>query len=189
MCVIQGFFEVFAEGESMSDLCRELRTLSPAALAPYCNTTWKMVVDAWGAVYSAEVGLALIDQLDFLPLHGKVQMVDPDVKFWLIVVDTQRGPGGLPEVGFKPYRTVGAAQCCAVARGCEGTARSGSCRFHPWHVRWSCVVAAWCFGGEPTLQGTLLHILERAPQQYTLAAMRTHHPLNQSSPQAATQLT
>ena len=59
----------------------------------------KVVVDAWGAVYSAPAGLALIEQLDFLPLEGRVQMVDPDVKFWLIVVDTQKGPGGLPQVG------------------------------------------------------------------------------------------
>lgn len=82
----------------MDDLCRELKTLPPAALAPYRNATWKVVVDAWGAVYSAQVGLALINRLEFLPLDGKVQMVDPDVKFWIIAVDTQRGPGGLPEV-------------------------------------------------------------------------------------------
>ena len=58
----------------------------------------QMVVDAWGAVYSAEKGLDLMERLDFLPLDGRVQLTDPDVKFWLIAVDTARGVGGLPQV-------------------------------------------------------------------------------------------
>ena len=90
----------------MGELTQQLRALPPAVLAPYRTASWKVVVDAWGAVYSAPAGLALIEQLDFLPLDGKVQMVDPDVKFWLIVVDTQRGPGGLPQVGFRVQARV-----------------------------------------------------------------------------------
>ena len=62
----------------------------------------QMVVDAWGAVYSAETGLDLIERLDFLPLEGRVQLTDPDVKFWLVIVDTTRVVGGLPQVPRRP---------------------------------------------------------------------------------------
>ena len=61
----------------------------------------QMVVDAWGAVYSAETGLDLMERLDFLPLEGRVQLTNPDVKFWIIVVDTARGVGGLPQVSCR----------------------------------------------------------------------------------------
>ena len=95
---LQGFFEVYAEADSMAELAAALQTLPPAKLAPYRLSSWKIVVDTWGAVYSLDTSRAMIDQLGFLPLMGRVQLVDPDVKFWLIVVDTRKGPGGLPPV-------------------------------------------------------------------------------------------
>ena len=56
------------------------------------------MVDAWGSVYSAETGIELIERLDCLPLEGRVQMTDPDVKFWIIVVDTSKALQSLPQV-------------------------------------------------------------------------------------------
>jgi len=58
----------------------------------------QIVVDAWGSVYSAETGIELIERLDCLPLEGRVQMTDPDVKFWIIVVDTSKALQSLPQV-------------------------------------------------------------------------------------------
>jgi len=49
-------------------------------------------------VYSAETGIELIERLDCLPLEGRVQMTDPDVKFWIIVVDTSKALQSLPQV-------------------------------------------------------------------------------------------
>ncbi len=49
-------------------------------------------------MYSAETGIELIERLDCLPLEGRVQMTDPDVKFWIIVVDTSKALQSLPQV-------------------------------------------------------------------------------------------
>lgn len=38
----QGFYEVFAEAESMSELSLQLRALPPAVLAPYRTASWKV---------------------------------------------------------------------------------------------------------------------------------------------------
>ena len=73
------------------------------------NQSVQMVVDAWGSACTMlRRGLELIERLDCLPLEGRVQMNDPDVKFWIIIVDTSKALQSLPQVlsGLEPYQVT-----------------------------------------------------------------------------------
>jgi tRNA (guanine10-N2)-methyltransferase len=94
----QGIFELWGEGSSFEEMAAAVAALSAAAKAPYCgpDTSFKIVLDAWGHTWSEAQQQDLLDRCpEFLPSQGKVSLRAPQQTFWLACAKLG-GANGLP---------------------------------------------------------------------------------------------
>jgi hypothetical protein len=89
-----------------------------AAKAPYCgaDTSFKIVLDAWGHTWSEAQQQQLLDRCpEFLPSQGKVDLWAPQQTFWLACARLG-GANGLPASEPRWYfgRQVALADRCVL---------------------------------------------------------------------------
>ncbi|WIA11111.1 hypothetical protein OEZ85_011255 [Tetradesmus obliquus] len=96
--LIRGIFELWGEGSSFEEMGAAVAALPAATKAPYCgpDTSFKVVLDAWGHSWSEEQQQQMIDRCpEFLPSQGRVELRAPQQTFWLACARLG-GANGLP---------------------------------------------------------------------------------------------
>jgi tRNA (guanine10-N2)-methyltransferase len=115
----QGIFELWGEGSSFEEMAAAVAALPAAAKDPYCgpDTSFKIVLDAWGHTWSEAQQQDLIDRCpEFLPSRGKVNLRAPQQTFWLACAKLG-GLNGLPASEPRWYfgRQVALADRCVCS--------------------------------------------------------------------------
>lgn len=114
----KGLFEIWGSGSSLEELKESLRECPAHIMQPWLaqDKSFKFVVDGFGRRFSVQEQIKLMhDVTDVCPLQGPVDLSNPRVKIWVIVINTTDGFGMPQEV---PYRMI-------VAREINQGSRSG----------------------------------------------------------------
>lgn len=112
--LVKGMYEVWGEGSSYEELEEAIRSYPEDQLLPYLSsdTTFKITVDSFGKVFSFQEQNDRIKGLSYIPFKGRVNLKNPDHKFWLIETDDYGVNNGLPPVAERRIffgREIGAA--------------------------------------------------------------------------------
>ncbi|KAH9763894.1 UPF0020 domain-containing protein [Citrus sinensis] len=112
--LVKGMYEVWREGSSYEELEEAIRSYPEDQLLPYLSsdTTFKITVDSFGKVFSFQEQNDRIKGLSYIPFKGRVNLKNPDHKFWLIETDDYGVNNGLPPVAERRIffgREIGAA--------------------------------------------------------------------------------
>lgn len=85
-------------GSSYEDLHAAIESYPEDRKAPYlaANSTFKVVVDCFGKVLSLHEQTQRINSLHYIPFQGKVNLKNPQHKFWLLESDSHVVNNGLP---------------------------------------------------------------------------------------------
>ncbi|KAH9802415.1 UPF0020 domain-containing protein [Citrus sinensis] len=152
--LVKGMYEVWGEGSSYEELEKEV-------LLPYLSsdTTFKITVDSFGKVFSFQEQNDRIKGLSYIPFKGRVNLKNPDHKFWLIETDDYGVNNGLPPVAERRIffgREIGAADRKLIPtyhNGCrsgflanQALVEPGKLVYDPFVGTGSILVAAAHFG-------------------------------------------
>lgn len=112
--LVKGMYEVWGEGSSYAELEEAIRNYPEDRMLPYLSsdTTFKITVDSFGKVFSFQEQNDRIKGLSYVPFKGRVNLKNPDHKFWLMETDDYGVNNGLPPVAERRIffgREVGAA--------------------------------------------------------------------------------
>lgn len=112
--LVKGMYEVWGEGSSYEELEEAIRSYPEDQMLPYLSsdTTFKITVDSFGKVFSFQEQNDRIKGLSYIPFKGRVNLKNPDHKFWLIETDDYGVNNGLPPVAERRIffgREIGAA--------------------------------------------------------------------------------
>ncbi|BBN04731.1 tRNA (guanine10-N2)-methyltransferase [Marchantia polymorpha subsp. ruderalis] len=96
--LLKGFFEVWGEGRTYDELKASIESLSDEKKAPFLteDSTFKIVVDAFGKVLSLDEQNERIHALSYIPFMGAVNLKNPQHKFWIIETEGNDFNNGLP---------------------------------------------------------------------------------------------
>ncbi|CBI20041.3 unnamed protein product, partial [Vitis vinifera] len=112
--LVKGIYELWGEGSSYEELEEAIRSYPDERKLPYlaAESTFKITVDSFGKVISFQEQNDRIQGLTYIPFKGRVNLKNPEHKFWLIETDDYGSNNGLPPVVQKRIffgREVGAA--------------------------------------------------------------------------------
>ncbi|GAB2277678.1 hypothetical protein Dimus_012383 [Dionaea muscipula] len=112
--LVKGMYEVWGEGSSYDDLEEAIGGYPEERKSPYltADSTFKINIDSFGKAISSEDQKDRIQRLAFIPFKGRVDLRNPEHKFWLMETDNYGSNNGLPPVVQKRIffgREVGAA--------------------------------------------------------------------------------
>ncbi|GAB4855310.1 hypothetical protein Ancab_023929 [Ancistrocladus abbreviatus] len=112
--LVKGMYEVWGEGSCFEELEEAVREYPDERKLPYltCESTFKINMDSFGKVISSEERKERIKRLAFIPFKGRVDLRNPEHKFWLVETDNYGSNNGLPPIIQKRIffgREVGAA--------------------------------------------------------------------------------
>ncbi|ESR65000.1 UPF0020 domain-containing protein [Citrus sinensis] len=159
--LVKGMYEVWREGSSYEELEEAIRSYPEDQLLPYLSsdTTFKITVDSFGKVFSFQEQNDRIKGLSYIPFKGRVNLKNPDHKFWLIETDDYGVNNGLPPVAERRIffgREIGAADRKLIPtyhNGCrsgflanQALVEPGKLVYDPFVGTGSILVAAAHFG-------------------------------------------
>ncbi|KAJ0101486.1 hypothetical protein Patl1_05381 [Pistacia atlantica] len=112
--LVKGIYELWGEGSSYEELEEAIRNYPEERKLPYLSpeSTFKITVDSFGKVTSFQEQNDRIKGLSYIPFKGRVNLKNPEHKFWLIETDDYGVNNGLPPVVQRRIffgREVGAA--------------------------------------------------------------------------------
>uniref|UniRef100_A0A1D1YUQ8 tRNA (guanine(10)-N(2))-methyltransferase n=1 Tax=Anthurium amnicola TaxID=1678845 RepID=A0A1D1YUQ8_9ARAE len=112
--LVKGMYELWGQGSSHEELELAIKCFSDERKLPYLSpdSTFRIIVDSFGKVISFEEQNERIRGLRYIPFKGRVDLRNPDHKFWLMETDDYGSNNGLPPVVKKRIffgREIGAA--------------------------------------------------------------------------------
>ncbi|CAI9103957.1 OLC1v1002556C1 [Oldenlandia corymbosa var. corymbosa] len=112
--LVKGIYELWGEGGSFEELEEAIRSYPDERKLPYLTpeSTFRITVDSFGKVISFEKQKERIQQLSYIPFQGRVNLREPDHKFWLMETDNYESNNGLPPIVQRRIffgREIGAA--------------------------------------------------------------------------------
>ncbi|XP_020082419.1 tRNA (guanine(10)-N2)-methyltransferase homolog isoform X2 [Ananas comosus] len=112
--LVKGIYELWGQGINYEELEKAVREFPDERKLPYLTpeSTFRIVVDSFGKVISFEEQNERIQGLSYIPFQGRVDLKNPEHKFWLIETDDYGANNGLPPVVQRTVffgREVGAA--------------------------------------------------------------------------------
>ncbi|KAJ4835828.1 hypothetical protein Tsubulata_033033 [Turnera subulata] len=98
--LVKGMYELWGEGSSYEELEEAIKSYPEDRKLPYLctGTTFKITVDSFGKVISFQDQNERIRSLAYIPFEGRVNLKNPDHKFWLMETDDHGIENGLPPV-------------------------------------------------------------------------------------------
>ncbi|CAM6108617.1 unnamed protein product [Calypogeia fissa] len=117
--LVKGIFEIWGEGNTYEELKTSIESYPEEKMAPYLaeDQSFKIVVDAFGKVFTFEEQSERIKSLTYIPWKGHVVLKNPQQKFWII--ETFAMNNGLPPVCKKSIifgREIGVADRKSVVK-------------------------------------------------------------------------
>ncbi|CAL9003436.1 unnamed protein product [Prunus brigantina] len=96
--LVKGMYELWGEGGSYEELEECIRNYPDERKLPYLdsNSTFKINVDTFGKVISLQEQTQRIQGLSYIPFKGRVNLKNPEHKFWLMETDDYGASNGLP---------------------------------------------------------------------------------------------
>ncbi|KAL6964325.1 tRNA (guanine(10)-N(2))-methyltransferase [Sarracenia purpurea var. burkii] len=112
--LVKGIYELWGEGSTFEELEESIKAYPDERKLPYLTSesTFKITVDSFGKVISFEEQNDRIQCFSYIPFKGRVNLRNPDHKFWLMETDDYGSNNGLPPVVQKRIffgREVGTA--------------------------------------------------------------------------------
>ncbi|KAH0434501.1 hypothetical protein IEQ34_026805 [Dendrobium chrysotoxum] len=112
--LVKGIYELWGEGTTNDDLEKAIRGFPDERKLPYLKpeSSFRIIVDNFGKVISFQEQNERIRGLSYIPFKGRVDLRNPDHKFWLMEIDDYGENNGLPPVVERRIffgREVGAA--------------------------------------------------------------------------------
>ncbi|KAL0908243.1 hypothetical protein M5K25_022728 [Dendrobium thyrsiflorum] len=112
--LVKGIYELWGEGTTDDDLEKAIKGFPDERKLPYLKpeSSFRIIVDNFGKVISFQEQNERIRGLSYIPFKGRVDLRNPDHKFWLMEIDDYGENNGLPPVVERRIffgREVGAA--------------------------------------------------------------------------------
>ncbi|KAJ4953716.1 hypothetical protein NE237_030548 [Protea cynaroides] len=112
--LVKGIYELWGEGSSYEELEVAIKNHPDDRKLPYLTqqSTFRITVDSFGKAISFQEQNERIKGLAYIPFKGRVNLRNPDHKFWLMETDDYGSQNGLPPVVERRIffgREVGAA--------------------------------------------------------------------------------
>ncbi|GKD26799.1 tRNA (guanine(10)-N2)-methyltransferase, partial [Tanacetum coccineum] len=112
--LVKGLYEIWGEGSSYEELKEAINSYPDDRKLPYItpDSTFRIIIDSFGKAIPFKDQTARIKGMDYIPFQGRVDLRNPEHKFWLIETDDYGTNNGLPPVVDKRIffgREVGAA--------------------------------------------------------------------------------
>ncbi|KAJ7547194.1 hypothetical protein O6H91_08G073900 [Diphasiastrum complanatum] len=101
--LVKGMFEIWGEGTSYEELQTAIQSYPEERKLPFLGeeSTFKIVVDTFGKVLNSQEQSERIESFKFIPFKGRVQLKNPQHKFWAIETDGVALNNGLPPLASK----------------------------------------------------------------------------------------
>nr|CAD1836903.1 unnamed protein product [Ananas comosus var. bracteatus] len=145
--LVKGIYELWGQGINYEELEKAVREFPDERKLPYLTpeSTFRIVVDSFGKVISFEEQNERIQGLSYIPFQGRVDLKNPEHKFWLIETDDYGANNGLPQ--FRKYLGPTAMDAeMAFIMANQGLAQKGKLVYDPFVGTGSILVAAAHFG-------------------------------------------
>lgn len=112
--LVKGIYELWGEGSSYEELREAIIAYPDDRKLPYLSSesTFKITVDSFGKIISFQEQNDRIKGFSYIPFKGRVDLRNPNHKFWLMETDDYGSKNGLPPIVQKRMffgREVGAA--------------------------------------------------------------------------------
>lgn len=112
--LVKGIYELWGEADSYEELEDAIKNYPDERKLPYLTSesTFRITVDSFGKVISFQEQNERIQSLTYIPFKGRVNLRNPEHKFWLMETDDYGANNGLPPVVKKRIffgREVGSA--------------------------------------------------------------------------------
>ncbi|KAL2491008.1 methyltransferase [Abeliophyllum distichum] len=112
--LVKGIYELWGEGQSFEELEEAIKSYSDEQKLPYLtpDSTFKITVESFGKVISFHEQNIRLQKLAFIPFKGRVNLKNPDHKFFLMDNDDYGSENGLPPIVERRIffgREIGAA--------------------------------------------------------------------------------
>lgn len=112
--LVKGVYEIWGEGSSYEELKEAVNSYPDDRKLPYLtpDSTFRIIVDSFGKAISFKDQTSRIQGMSYIPFKGRVDLRNPEHKFWLIETDDYESNNGLPPIVDKRIffgREVGAA--------------------------------------------------------------------------------
>lgn len=112
--LVKGIYELWGEGSSYEELREAIIAYPDDRKLPYLSpeSTFKITVDSFGKIISFQEQNDRIKGFSYIPFKGRVDLRNPNHKFWLMETDDYGSKNGLPPIVQKRIffgREVGAA--------------------------------------------------------------------------------
>ncbi|KAL6139270.1 hypothetical protein ACLB2K_064547 [Fragaria x ananassa] len=98
--LVKGMYELWGEGGSYEELEESIRNYPDERKLPYLesDSTFKINVDTFGKVLSLQDQTQRIKGFHYIPFKGRVNLRNPEHKFWLMETDNYGANNGLPPI-------------------------------------------------------------------------------------------
>ncbi|XP_062084691.1 uncharacterized protein LOC133790876 [Humulus lupulus] len=98
--LVRGMYELWGEGDSYEELEESIKSYPEERKLPYLEpeSTFKVNVDTFGNSLSLQEQTQLIQGLNYIPFKGRVNLKNPEHKFWLMETDNYGVNNGLPPI-------------------------------------------------------------------------------------------
>lgn len=112
--LVKGMYELWGEGRNYQELEESVNAYDNERKLPYLapESTFRVNIDSFGKILSTQEQKERIDMLAFIPFKGRVNLKNPEHKFWFMETDDYGCSNGLPPIVEKRIffgREVGAA--------------------------------------------------------------------------------
>ncbi|CAI5514564.1 unnamed protein product [Closterium sp. Naga37s-1] len=96
--LIKGIFDIWAEAPTYEALKPQVEANITTKIAPFTapGSTFKIVVDGFGKIFSMDEQRERIERFTYIPFKGKVKLSAPEYKFWVIEQAAECTNNGLP---------------------------------------------------------------------------------------------
>ncbi|KAL5566131.1 hypothetical protein UlMin_029295 [Ulmus minor] len=98
--LVKGMYELWGEGSSYEELEEAIKGYPDERKLPYLEpgSTFKINVDTFGKVLSLQEQTERIQGMSYIPFKGRVNLKNPEHKFWLMETDDYGSNNGLPPI-------------------------------------------------------------------------------------------
>ncbi|KAF2309171.1 hypothetical protein GH714_001011 [Hevea brasiliensis] len=98
--LVKGIYELWGEGSNYEELEEAIMRYPDDRKLPYLTSesTFKITVDSFGKVISFQEQNERMKGLAYIPFKGRVNLKNPEHKFWLMETDDYGANNGLPPI-------------------------------------------------------------------------------------------
>ncbi|TVU29699.1 hypothetical protein EJB05_21278 [Eragrostis curvula] len=112
--LVKGLYELWGQGTTYEELEKSVREYPDERKLPYLTpeSTFKIFVETFGKAISSQEQNEIMNSLTYIPFMGRVNLKNPENKFFVIETDDYGSNNGLPPVMKRTIffgREVGAA--------------------------------------------------------------------------------